>query len=86
MSGFRRYGRKPLKCEVKLSHNEVGDILAETTDVSETGLFIRCAEWMNGIAIGDTFTAELSSNDGCSSNAQVTVVRHTKEGLGLAFE
>ena len=86
MSGFRRYGRKPLKCAVKICHQDAGDIIAETIDVSETGVFIRSSDLMSSIAVGDKLDAQLFSDDNFVENTQLKVVRLASDGVGLAFE
>lgn len=85
MSGFRRYGRKPIKCAVKLSHSVLGDIEAETSDISETGVFIRSKNLEQVVRIGDTIDAKLYSDDQITSDAQLRVVRTTDDGVGLLF-
>ncbi len=86
MSGFRRYGRKPLKQVVKIFHRDSGDILAETQDVSEAGVFVRCAELCNCLAVGDTVDAQLFADNNQVERAQLRVVRLATDGVGCSFE
>ena len=86
MSGFRRYGRKPVKCTVQLSHGELGDIVAETRDISESGVFIRCKNIDRYIHVGDTIDARLYSDEAHFSDAQMRVVRTTQDGVGLSYD
>ena len=86
MSGFRRYGRKPLKREVRISHENLGDIVAETQDVSETGVFIRSPDLSGCMSVGETVDAALYEDDSLVRDTQLVVVRTTTEGVGLAFE
>lgn len=87
MSGFRRYGRKPLKCSVKLLHTTAGEVIAETKDISEEGLFISCPEVVEQLAVGETVNAEFCTEDASrrSDRAQLKVVRRTKDGVGFSF-
>ncbi len=88
MSGFRRSGRKPIKCPVKLSHSCVGDFFAETTNVSDSGIFVASNDLLKQIAVGDKVNGELSCEDiRCepTSNTEMKVVRMTFDGAGLEF-
>ena len=85
MSGFRRYGRKPLKCSIRILHEQLGDFLAETQDVSESGVFIRSGDLRQRIAVGDVLNAELYSEEDDVANTQLKVVRMTNEGVGFCF-
>ncbi len=86
MPGFRKHGRILTKCSVRLSHNDLGDIVAETRDISETGVFVACKELLHTICVGDTVEAELHSERQDVSHAHLRVIRLTEEGVGLAFE
>lgn len=86
MSGFRKHGRTLTKCAVHISHNDLGEVVAETRDISETGVFVRCKELMDAICIGDTVEARLYSGRDRISHAYLKVVRLTEEGVGLVFE
>ncbi|MFT7558154.1 MAG: hypothetical protein ACI93R_000046 [Flavobacteriales bacterium] len=86
MSGFRRYGRTPIKCAVRLSHNDYGDIVAETRDISESGVFVRCKNVGEIIQVGDKIDAQLFQDEKNSSNSQLKVIRTTNDGVGLSFE
>lgn len=86
MSGFRRCGRKPLRCAVKFSHEMAGDFQAETYDISDSGMFVRCAELVKVLAVGDTLNAKLDSEMASAEDKLLKIVRLTDEGVGLAFE
>lgn len=86
MSGFRRCGRRPLRYEVKFSHAIVGDVMTETQDISETGIFVRGKELIKYLCIGDILNVQLTSESEVFEDTQLKVVRMTDEGIGLAFE
>lgn len=86
MSGFRKHGRTLTKCSVRLSHGDLGEIVAETRDISETGVFVACKELLNAMCVGDTVEAELHSERRDISHAYLRVIRLTEDGVGLAFE
>jgi len=85
MSGFRKHGRTLVKCAVRLSHREIGDVVTETRDISETGVFVSCRELVHFISIGDEFDATLYSECDDVSETSLKVVRLTEDGVGLAF-
>lgn len=85
MSGFRKHGRTLVKCAVRLTHKEIGDVIAETRDISETGVFVSCRELVHFISIGDEFEAKLYNTDKEVSETSMRVVRLTSDGVGLAF-
>lgn len=86
MSGFRRCGRKPLRYSIRISHQTVGDVLAETKDISETGIFVRSAVLLSILTVGETLVAELECDANTIENTQLKVVRMTEDGVGLEFE
>ncbi|WP_075188293.1 PilZ domain-containing protein [Teredinibacter haidensis] len=85
MSGFRKHGRTVVKCVVRLTHRDIGDVMAETRDISESGVFVNCRELVHFIAIGDEFEAKLYSECNDVSETNMKVVRLTADGVGLAF-
>lgn len=86
MSEFRRYGRKPLRYAVKVSHTTAGDILAETQDISDSGIFVRSADLLKWLSIGEKVNACLKCDQNTVENTQLKVVRITDEGVGLVFD
>lgn len=86
MSGFRRCGRKPLRCAVEFSHSMAGDVQAETADISDTGIFVRDSHLAKLLTIGDTLSAQLKYDQELPERAELKVVRMTDEGVGLVFE
>jgi len=85
MAGFRKHGRTLTKCAVRLSHRDIGEVVTETRDISETGVFIACRELVHYISIGDEFEAKLYNENNDISETHLKVVRLTEDGVGLAF-
>lgn len=83
--GFRKHGRKIVKCAVKLSHEDLGDIVAETRDISESGVFVSCKDILKFLAVGDQVEASLYTDCEIVSHAVLHVVRMTDEGVGLSY-
>ncbi len=86
MTGYRRYGRTLMKCAVKLEHDRIGEIVAETRDVSAAGMFVICRDLVDKLAVGDAMKAQVCSDERCYISSQLTVVRLTEDGAGFAYE
>lgn len=82
-TSYRRHGRTVEKCAVKLEHDEIGEVVAEVRDFSETGIFVKCKELVDKIDIGDAIRAQFNSP---KLSNELTVVRMTDEGVGFAFK
>ncbi|MFL0811105.1 MAG: PilZ domain-containing protein [Agarilytica sp.] len=85
MTRYRRHGRTPLGCEVKLEHDELGEVLAVAKDVSETGLFIMCKMLAQNLVVGDALVAKIFRDDAWHAPSLFRVVRLTEDGLGLTY-
>lgn len=83
---FRKHGRKPIKCAVKLTHRDIGEVITETRDISDTGVFVTCRDLVHYISIGDELEAKLYTDTDTSSTTLLKVVRLTEEGVGLSFD
>ena len=57
MSNQRRHPRIPLKCRIKISHESFGELIAQTRDLSDGGVFIRHPQ-MVGLAIGTLISGQ----------------------------
>ena len=85
MSEFRKHGRKPVRCSIKLTHHDLGDIIAETRDISETGVFIAHKDLMHYITVGEQVEARFYSEENSAYDGVLKVIRLTREGIGLEF-
>ena len=86
MSSFRKHGRKLVKCAVKLTHRDIGEVVTETRDISDTGVFVTCRDLVHNISIGDELEAKLYTDSETSSTTLLKVVRLTEDGVGLSFD
>ncbi len=85
MSEFRKHGRRPIKCSIKISHHELGDILAETQNISDTGVFVSHRDLAHYISVGEEFEARFYSDEDNTYNGILRVIRLTQDGVGLEF-
>jgi len=86
MTSYRRHGRTPMKCAVKLEHDKIGEFVAETRDVSATGVFVNCKDIVGKVAIGDAIKVKVYTDADNQISSQLTVVRLTDEGAGFAYD
>lgn len=85
MISYRKHGRTLLKCEVKVEHEALGELLAETRDISATGIFIRCKALAGRISVGEAIKAKMCPDAKCESPSLFTVVRMTDDGIALTY-
>ncbi len=85
MSEFRKHGRKAVRCSITISHNELGDIFAETKNISETGVFIAHRDLIHCISVGEEVAAKLYSEGDAVYDGYLRVIRLTQDGVGLEF-
>lgn len=88
MTTYRKHGRTLLNGAVTLEHEKLGEVTAEIRDVSETGIFVNCRDWVNKISVGDAFLAKLDACQEVVRNIpkELTVVRLTEEGVAFSYE
>ncbi|MCR7301189.1 PilZ domain-containing protein, partial [Pseudomonas aeruginosa] len=41
MDNQRQYPRTPLKCRIRISHPLFGELMAQTRDLSDTGVYVK---------------------------------------------
>lgn len=85
MSEFRKHGRKPIRCSIKLTHHDLGDIIAETKNISETGVFIAHKDLVHYMSVGEQVEACFYSEENSAYDGVLKVIRLTDEGIGLEF-
>lgn len=85
MSEFRKHGRKPVRCSIRLTHQDLGDIIAETKDISETGVFIAHKDLIHYMSVGEQVEARFYSEENSAFDGVLRVIRLTQEGIGLEF-
>ncbi len=82
---YRKHGRILLKCDVKVEHEALGEVLAETQDISETGILIKCKALVGRISVGEALKAKMCPDAKCDPPSLFTVVRLTDDGLALTY-
>lgn len=84
MSNQRQQVRTPMKCRIKISHPSFGELLAQTRDLSDSGVYVRHPD-MTGLVVGSTVTGQVQDLPFPAPVLKMEVVRVDAEGAGLRF-
>ncbi|MEL0035770.1 MAG: PilZ domain-containing protein [Gammaproteobacteria bacterium] len=87
MSNNRRSPRLPMKLDVELVHDKIGQHYLVTKDISETGVFIKIPPEQQP-DVGTFAKVKLKDNFADGEEPQtlkMRVVRHSQDGIGLEF-
>lgn len=86
MSNNREHPRIPLRCTVKIWHEEFGEALVQSKDVSDGGLFL-VIEPDNYVIppVGTVLNGQVQGLMDDAPIVQMEVVRTTDKGIGLRY-
>ncbi|MFT7372573.1 MAG: hypothetical protein ACI9T9_001260 [Oleiphilaceae bacterium] len=84
MSDNRSNLRTPLKCQVKVSHDSIGDILVNTRDISDGGIFLL-TENIYMPPIGTIVQGQVQGMGMVAPILKMEIVRIEPAGIGLRF-
>ncbi len=84
MSNQRRHPRIPMKCRIKVSHESFGELVAQTRDLSDGGVFIRHPQLV-GLAIGTLISGQVQDLPIEAPLLKMEVMRTDDEGIGVRF-
>lgn len=76
--------RIKVKAKVKLSHPSVGQVLLESGDISDSGVFLYTGE-ITPPEVGERVTIQMTGMPMEAPIVTMKVVRHISEGIGLQF-
>ena len=83
----RRSPRIPMQLEVEFNHDNVGQLILVTKDISETGVFVKMPlDQQPGV--GSLVSVKLKDSFADGEEPQtltMKVVRSTEKGIGLEF-
>jgi len=82
----REHSRTSMSARVKIVHNEFGEWLFSTGDISDGGLFIVMDDDAFRPEVGDRVTVQVQGLPVPAPVLEMRVVRRTEDGLGLQFE
>ncbi len=84
MRELRIHPRTPMKCTIKLTHESVGELLVQTRDISDGGVFIL-RQTLGLPPIGSIVTGQVQGMGADAPVLQMEVVREDPHGVGLRF-
>lgn len=84
MSNQRQYPRTPMKCRIKICHPSFGELIAQTRDLSDGGVYVRHPE-LAALPLGATVTGQVQDLPIEAPVLCMEVMRVDGEGVGLRF-
>jgi hypothetical protein len=84
MANQRHQVRTPMKCRIKICHPSFGELLAQTRDLSDSGVYVR-HEKMAALDVGVMVSGQVQDLPFEAPVLQMQVVRVDAEGAGLRF-
>lgn len=80
----RRSIRTPLACRIKIMHEDIGELLVKTRDISDGGVFV-IIDPENIPAVGTVVTGQVQGLMDEAPILAMEVVRIEPQGVGLRF-
>lgn len=84
MDNQRQYPRTPLKCRIRISHPLFGELMAQTRDLSDTGVYVKHPE-LTQLPTGSVVTGQVQDLPIDAPILQMEVVRVDAEASACAF-
>lgn len=84
MSNQRQQVRTPMKCRIKISHPSIGELLAQTRDLSDSGVYVKHPE-VTVLAVGTEVIGQVQDLPFPAPVLKMEVMRVDAEGVGLRF-
>ncbi|MCY1359789.1 hypothetical protein D9M68_420110 [compost metagenome] len=84
MSNQRQYPRTPMKCRIKICHPSFGELIAQTRDLSDGGVYVKHAELL-ALPPGTLVTGQVQDLPIEAPILRMQVMRADAEGVGLRF-
>jgi len=84
MSDSRNDLRTPMKCQVKVSHDSIGEILVNTRDISDGGIFLL-TEDIDMPPVGTIVQGQVQGMGMVAPILKMKIVRLEPAGIGLKF-
>ncbi|MGH8352759.1 MAG: PilZ domain-containing protein [Pseudomonas sp.] len=85
MPNQRRYPRTPMKCRIKISHPSFGELIAQTRDLSDGGVYVKHPD-LTAFPVGTLVGGQVQDLPIAAPVLQMEVMRVDAEGAGLRFK
>ncbi len=83
-SNQRQHPRVPMKCRIKIGHARFGELIAQTRDLSDGGVYIRHPD-LAALPLGTRVSGQVQDLPGEAPVLTLEVMRVDAEGAGLRF-
>ncbi len=84
MSNLRHSPRTPMKCRIKICHPSFGELVAQTRDLSDGGVYVKHPD-LAALAQGTLVTGQVQDLPIEAPVLRMQVMRVDSEGVGLRF-
>ncbi len=85
MANQRQYPRTPMRCRIRISHPQLGDVYGQTRDLSDGGVFVENSE-LATLPPGTLVTGQVQDMPIEAPILDMVIQRTVAgEGAGLAF-
>jgi len=84
MANQRQYPRAPMKCRIRIGHESFGEVLAQTRDLSDGGVYVKHPE-LTSLQLGMIVSGQVQDLPIPAPVLQMEVMRVDAEGVGLRF-
>ena len=84
MANQRQFPRTPMKCRIKISHPSFGDLIAQTRDLSDGGVYVRHPD-LAALSVGSIVSGQVQDLPIEAPILQMEVMRVDAEGAGFRF-
>ncbi|MDH1264892.1 PilZ domain-containing protein [Pseudomonas sp. GD03944] len=83
-SNQRQHPRTPMKCRIKICHPSFGEVVAQTRDLSDGGVYVKHPD-LAALPQGTWVTGQVQDLPIEAPVLQMEVMRADAEGAGLRF-
>jgi len=73
-----------MKCRIRISHESFGDVLAQTRDLSESGVYVKHPDLVS-LQLGAIVRGQVQDLPIPAPELMMEVMRVDAEGVGLRF-
>lgn len=84
MTNQRMHPRANMKCRIRISHESFGDVLAQTRDLSDSGVYVKHPDLLS-LQPGAVVTGQVQDLPIPAPELRMEVMRVDAEGVGLRF-
>ena len=84
MANQRMHPRANMKCRIRISHESFGDVLAQTRDLSDSGVYVKHPDLV-ALQPGTIVRGQVQDLPIPAPELQMEVMRVDAEGVGLRF-